>query len=97
MKQQHFIEAAIIDERGNFRYRQEVIRLDNCSAEELQAIARLESLLQNPNFIQSIFLKTGTIVIFDNRRFLHGRTKVKDKNRHLKCIRFQAKECWVET
>lgn len=89
MKQRHFIEAAIIDERGNFRYRQEVILLDNCSPEELQAIARLESLLQNPNFIQSLFLKTGTIVIFDNGRFLHGRTKVKDKNRHLKRIRFQ--------
>jgi alpha-ketoglutarate-dependent taurine dioxygenase len=87
MKQQHFIEAAILDERGNFRYRQEVLLIDNCSPEELRAIARLESLLQNHNFIQSIFLKTGTIIIFDNGRFLHGRTKVKDKNRHLKRIR----------
>jgi alpha-ketoglutarate-dependent taurine dioxygenase len=92
MKHHHFLEAAIIDERGNFRYRQEVILLDNCSPEELQAIAMLESLLQNPNFIQSILLKTGTIVIFDNGRFLHGRTKVKDKNRHLKRIRFQPKD-----
>jgi hypothetical protein len=92
IKNHDYIEASILDLEGNFRYRQEVLILDDCSPEELQAIHELELLLANKSLMKSIFLKTGTIIIFDNGRFLHGRTKVRDKNRHLKRLRFQAKQ-----
>lgn len=91
IKNHDYIEASILDLEGNFRYRQEILILDDCSPEELQAIGELELLLANKSLMKSIFLKTGTIIIFDNGRFLHGRTKVRDKQRHLKRMRFQAK------
>lgn len=92
IKNKAYIEASILNGEGNFRYRQEVLILDDCTPQELQAIGELELLLANKSLIKSIFLKTGTIIIFDNGRFLHGRTKVRDKNRHLKRLRFQAKQ-----
>lgn len=92
IKNHDYIEASILNPEGNFRYRQEVLILDDCTLQELQAISELEFLLANKSLIKSIFLKTGTLIIFDNGRFLHGRTKVRDKNRHLKRLRFQVKK-----
>ncbi len=91
MQDKAFIMGSIVDKQGNFRFRKEIIALEECNEAQLEAISELETLLQDESMIESRFLKTGTIMLLDNRRFLHARTEVKDKNRHLLRMRFNPK------
>ncbi len=58
-----------------------------------QVLAKFESLLNTneSNLIKYYFLKKNSIILLDNARFLHGRTKINDLNRHLVRMRFQSK------
>ncbi|KAJ5206331.1 Taurine catabolism dioxygenase TauD/TfdA [Penicillium cf. griseofulvum] len=40
--------------------------------------------------LKEIFLPQGSIVMMDNRRWLHSRNEVKDPNRHLRRVRWDA-------
>ena len=93
VKEQLFIEGPILslaaDGEVTIRYRHEVLDLEHADHAQIAAIAELERLVNNPDFVDQIFLQTGTVLLLDNGRFLHARTVVKDKMRHLVRMRFQ--------
>ena len=86
-----FIEKPIIDEVGNIRYRREIIVHEDLLLEQIKALDQLDWHLQNNDLQESILLPAGAILIFDNGRFLHARTQVLDKSRHLIRMRFNGR------
>lgn len=90
-KGKEHVQVAILDCLGNFRIRREIIVRELCTAEQLKALEELEALLNHDQLVETMFLKTGWMLILDNGKFLHARTAVKDQNRHLLRMRFQAK------
>ncbi len=86
------IQAQIIDENLNLRYRRDLIDREQCKEKELKALKEFECIISNPKNMARIFLQRDHILLLDNKRFLHARTAVKDKRRHLKRIRFNLKE-----
>jgi hypothetical protein len=88
-KGRRYEQVPILDEEMNFSFRRDIIIREECSAAQLQALEELEALLSNESIIESKFLPRGTMLILDNGRFLHARTEVKDKDRHLLRMRFQ--------
>ncbi|AMO56591.1 hypothetical protein GZ77_03725 [Endozoicomonas montiporae] len=87
-KNDDFIEATLIDDNHAFRYRHDIIERSSCTAEELEALKELELQLSLPQNMIKVSLEDGQIMLLDNQRYLHARTRIKDKNRHLKRIRF---------
>lgn len=86
------IQAQIIDENLNLRYRRDLIDRAHCKEKELNALKEFEQMISNPNNMIRIFLQKDHILLLDNKRFLHARTAVKDKRRHLKRVRFNLKD-----
>jgi alpha-ketoglutarate-dependent taurine dioxygenase len=66
------------------RYRRELLIEPN--EDVLHALDEFEFLAKR--FQQKIMLRENSLLIFDNHRLLHGRTRVLDKQRHLKRIKF---------
>ncbi|WP_020411349.1 TauD/TfdA family dioxygenase [Microbulbifer variabilis] len=87
-KKASFIEATLIDESHGFRYRYDIIERSLCSKDELEALSELELKISLPHNMFRFHLGDNQILLLDNRRYLHTRTKIKDKKRHLKRIRF---------
>lgn len=85
----NFVEVPVMNATGDMRYRRELIVDEACSATQLQALCELETWLTCDELVQSVLLPTGTAILFDNARFLHARSEVRDKNRHLLRMRFQ--------
>ena len=85
-----YIYAYVIDKNFNIRYRKEIIDLTDASGAVIFALDELERLCDSPVLNRSLELKKNTILLLDNKRYLHARTAIKDKNRHLKRIRFFA-------
>jgi len=77
------IEAPLIWNK-KIRYRRELLIEPN--EEVIHALNEFELLAKK--FQQKIMLRENSLLIFDNHRFLHGRTRVLDKQRHLKRIKF---------
>jgi alpha-ketoglutarate-dependent taurine dioxygenase len=76
------------------RYRNDIILdRDDIGQESKNALNKFEKLinLKEGKNIEYHFLKENSIILLDNCRYLHGRTKVNDPNRHLTRIRFQTK------
>ena len=71
-----------------WKYRSDIIRRDLCSADQLEALSELDSLLRNPSLVLTTMLPTGSLLIIDNMRWFHGRSAIVDKHRWLKRIRF---------
>ncbi|KAI1113583.1 hypothetical protein F5Y14DRAFT_462352 [Nemania sp. NC0429] len=77
------------------RYRRDILTpLTERSAEALE---ELDTYLQatgaeSPSTVHftSADLPTGTVVIMDNRRWLHARTRINDSQRHLRRLRWHA-------
>ncbi|MFA7335280.1 MAG: TauD/TfdA family dioxygenase [Candidatus Obscuribacterales bacterium] len=92
-RERPFIEGPILSLAGDgevtIRYRHEVLDLEHADQAQIDAISELDGLINLPEFVDQIFLQTGTVLLFDNGRFLHARTVVKDKMRHLVRMRFQ--------
>ncbi len=88
-KDHHFEQVPILDDEMNFRFRRDIIIRESCTHEQLKALRELETLLSNEKIIESKFLPAGTMLFLDNGKFLHARTEVKDKDRHLLRMRFQ--------
>ncbi|HEY9790525.1 MAG TPA: TauD/TfdA family dioxygenase [Candidatus Obscuribacterales bacterium] len=89
LKDQDYVEIPILDSYGNFRLRREIIVRESCSADQLEALDQLESILNDESLVESVFLRTGWMLLLDNHKLFHARTEVKDKNRHLLRMRFQ--------
>lgn len=87
-KEADYIYETLIDENLSLRYRHDIIDREACTPEQLTALAELELQLALPQNMLKLNLKDQQIMLLDNRRYLHARTKIKDKKRHLKRIRF---------
>jgi len=83
----------LVDGDENIRYRRDIIdkkRLEEESIEKQEAIAELNSIILNENQL-NLFrpkLDNNMMIMFNNRRFLHGRTKIEDHERYLLRVRF---------
>ena len=87
-KSADYINETLIDQNHCFRYRHDIIDRSCCSKDEIKALSELELQLSLPQNMLKFNLKERQILLLDNRRYLHARTKIKDKKRHLKRIRF---------
>ena len=76
------------------RYRGDLIlNRDQMSSDVKRVLSKFESLIDTDksSMIKYTFLKKNSIILIDNARYLHGRTKIYDTNRHLVRMRFQTK------
>ncbi len=85
-----YIYAPIIDADFNVRYRKEILDLTDVSGAMRIALDEFERLSNSPIVNRAVEIKKNTILILDNKRYLHARTTIKDNRRHLKRIRFFA-------
>lgn len=91
-KGQDTVVTPLLDAAGNFRFRKDIIVVDECAPHVVQAVDELDNLVNAPAHMNGIQLGKGEIVIFNNGRFFHGRTRVEDKRRHLKRMWFHLKD-----
>lgn len=82
------ITAPIIDKHLNLRYRREIIDLEKLTTSQKMALHEFESLAYSVQQARHLSLEKNQILLLHNKRYLHGRTTIKDKRRHLKRIRF---------
>lgn len=82
------INAHIIDANLNVRYRKELIVESSLSENLKIALNEFDQLCKSPFLNRWFELNDNQILILDNRRYLHARTKIIDKDRHLMRIRF---------
>ena len=85
-----YIYETIIDADFNVRYRKEILDLTDVSGEMMVALDEFERLSNSPVINRAVEIKKNTILLLDNKRYLHARTTIKDNKRHLKRIRFFA-------
>ena len=83
-----YIHATIIDRNFNIRYRRAIIDQSELSKEMKSALDEFDELCHSPIINRGFELKTGQLILLNNKRFLHARTEIKDKNRHLIRARF---------
>ena len=82
------IYAHVIDANFNVRYRKELI-VESSLTENLKiALDEFDLLCHSPLLNRLFELNDNQILILDNRRYLHARTKINDSKRHLIRIRF---------
>lgn len=83
-----FIESAIFDGEKTIRYRKDTMldaitkNMLNCR-ELIDAFTSISSIIENSKATLRFGLKTGDLLMVNNRNTLHGRTEFNDKNRHL--------------
>ncbi|KAI1313244.1 hypothetical protein F5Y03DRAFT_338504 [Xylaria venustula] len=86
-----------VDEAGGkvqLRFRQDIIHASTARAEA--ALAELQKALADSRIRGQVLdlapdvLPRGSVVLIDNRRWLHARNHVRDPNRHLRRVRWDA-------
>ncbi len=80
--------------RAICRYRKDIIVNRDLLERDLKfALDKFENLIdiEKSSHVKYCQLKSNSILLVDNCRYLHGRTEIKDSKRHLRRIRFQAK------
>ncbi len=87
-KNTSYIIAPVMDQHGNIRYRRDIIDVDSLTSVQYHALVEFETLVYSPFLLRSLLLVKNQILLLSNSRYLHARTKVLDKHRHLKRIRF---------
>jgi len=87
-KDKEFIKATIIDNQFNIRYRREIIDIENSTCSQITALNELEKLTYSASLNYKLSLNKNNILLLNNRKFLHARTKIIDPERHLIRIRF---------
>lgn len=77
------------------RYREDIVT--PLSEEAAEALKDLRDILRNESIISPMVLRLssadmseGSILLVDNRRWLHSRTQVQDPMRHLRRVRWDA-------
>jgi alpha-ketoglutarate-dependent taurine dioxygenase len=89
----YICDSILLDGDKNIRYRRDIVdknRLKEETAEKQVAIVELNSIILAEDQL-NIFrpkLDNNMMVLFNNRRFLHGRTKIQDPERYLLRVRF---------
>lgn len=83
-------EAVILSSEGRFRFRHEILLLDDEPPHAVHAANELETVINEKCKPQSLTLKRGEMIIFDNGRYFHGRTRIEDHARHLLRMWFRA-------
>ncbi|CDW92515.1 MULTISPECIES: TauD/TfdA family dioxygenase [Thiomonas] len=86
------IHSLLVDEDHNFRYRRDLIVREELDARQSAALTELETQMADPRVSRRIRLSEHQMMILDNKRYLHARTPIKDRARHLKRVRFNM-EC----
>ena len=79
-KDVEYIYATIIDADFNVRYRKEIIDLSEASGAMRVALDELERLSNSPIVNRAVEIKKNTILLLDNKRYLHARTTKKIVN-----------------
>ena len=83
----------ILDGGEHIRYRRDILdknQLKEERADKRAAVAELNAIILTEDRLE-IFrpvLENNMMILFDNRRFLHGRTKIIDTERYLLRVRF---------
>lgn len=75
------------------RYRKGLCFAQPGDEDAQHALATLEGMLQQDDTgfaVPAEHFKENTLLLLDNRRFLHSRTSIKDPNRWLRRVRFHA-------
>ena len=80
----------IISAHCHWRYRGEIIVRELLTAEQVAALAELDAVLCNPHYAMTTRLPQDSLVILDNTKWFHGRSKIKDSARWLKRVRFHS-------
>jgi alpha-ketoglutarate-dependent taurine dioxygenase len=80
-------DLPILLDRGLLRYRREIIDESMCTPAQTLAMDELDAAINSAEPV-SLPLESGTILLLDNALFLHARTEVFDRERHLLRMRF---------
>jgi alpha-ketoglutarate-dependent taurine dioxygenase len=86
-KGETFAHLPILFGESCIRYRPECIDLSRCSQQQRSALGELDNIIARHS-PQKLVLSQNSVLVVDNYRYLHGRTKVLDPQRHLQRIRF---------
>ena len=77
------------------RFREEIITPLTTDAgvalQELKRMLRMPEANAETLHLTPAFLPRGSIILMDNRRWLHARNQVRDPNRHLRRVRWDAR------
>ena len=82
------IKVRLLSPEGHFRFRKDIVVLEGLPPPAVLAVEELNQLINSAEHTEGINLQPGELVIFDNRRFFHGRKQIKDQTRHLKRMWF---------
>ena len=84
-----YIEGPILSQDGAcIRFREDIITPPQGDDAAAAAFIHLKKLLETREHAAHLFLPDNTIILIDNGRFFHGRSKIIDHSRHLRRIRF---------
>lgn len=86
------VHLPILTADGWFRFRDELIVRYGCSSEQLKALDELNSFLEDESLVQSFTLPNQSILLLHNGRYFHGRSAVRDSQRHLLRLRIHGAE-----
>jgi hypothetical protein len=84
----NYTDGPILSATGRWRYRSEIIIRDNLTPEQVSALAELDAALGNPHLCMTTRLPEKGLLLLDNGRWFHARSKIKDPARWLKRARF---------
>ena len=87
-KGQDTVRGRILSADKLWRYRSDIVMRTECTPEQIAALDELDACLCNPHLILTTKLPRGSMLLLDNSRWFHGRTRIFDENRWLKRIRF---------
>ena len=80
-------ELPIVYGPDMMRYRREQILDEGCTREQLEALAELVDAVETVEPV-CFHLRSGDLLLLDNGRYLHARSRVLDPDRHLLRMRF---------
>lgn len=75
------IRGRILSANKLWRYRSDIIVRDHCTSAQIEALDELDACLSNPHLILTTKLPTGALLLLDNSRWFHGRTRIYDPDR----------------
>jgi alpha-ketoglutarate-dependent taurine dioxygenase len=80
-------DLPVLLDNCRLRYRREIIDATACTPAQVAAMDRLDDAIASADPMR-LQLRSGMILLLDNALFLHARTEVRDRERHLLRMRF---------